>query len=206
LLAVSAFYKSFDAPIFETISFTSATRCAFGYTNATKGQIGGIEAEARKALDFLTPALSNVSVGVNVTFTQSTSTVVESSVERERTFLGQSPWLVNGSLSYDSPEGGFSATLLANYFGDRVSRFGETLTGVQDGEPVVFFIPDVLEKARITVDAKVRKRIGPWSLSLAGQNLTNNQVLFVQQLEEGDVIAGRFRLGVNVSFGVGYDF
>jgi hypothetical protein len=112
--------------------------------------------------------------------------------------VGQSPVLVNGTISFIRPEWGFDATILFNYFDERIVRYGAVSNAAQ--------VPNQVEAGRATVDAKAQKTLGRWSLSLAGKNLTNKPVHVFQRGANGPVTNLFYRPGYSVSFGLGYDF
>jgi hypothetical protein len=212
ILEVSAFYKYFDKPIFEQVGFATATDCQIIVQQADNARNVGIEAEVRKRLDVLTPALRDFTAAINFTYVNTTSLVTldlpdQSVYELRRPFVGQSPYIVNASLGYIHPRGGFTATVLYNYFDDRVNRYGEVLPATQpDGSLEVQLIPDIVEVGRSSLDFKVQQRVGNMTVAAAGRNLLNAQVRFVQRLEGGDVIANAFYPGVDFSLAVGYEF
>jgi hypothetical protein len=117
-----------------------------------------------------------------------------------------SPVLFNGSLSWGDGTRGVQATVLCNYFGDRIQRYGiaardsSQLNGQEDR------IPDVIENGRWSVDAKVARRFGKASLTIGARNLLDAATVFTQTGLGGTIVVGRFRTGVVISTGVGYDF
>jgi hypothetical protein len=63
-----------------------------------------------------------------------------------------------------------------------------------------------MEQARVSLDAKIRKKIGQSTVSLSARNLTDNETIFYQNSDAGRTRTGYFRPGVSVSLGVGYVF
>lgn len=103
---------------------------------------------------------------------------------------------------------GLQASLLFNYFSNRTIRYGETLVVTSpDQPPEGVVVPDIIEKGRISLDAKVQKYFGRLTISLVGKNLTDATQYIVQPLDDGsEVPAGRFSPGVSIGMGFGYDF
>src|SRR6185503_2454151 len=148
IIAVSGFYKGFHYPIVETASYPDGLRCLVTFRNASYAQDYGVELEIRKSLDFLPGVLGRLAMSANLTR-------VTSRIEIDRAFgtfdtdlrlQGQSPWLANGTLSYADSR--LSGSISANYFADRVARYGFTsAAAVQQS-------PSLVERGRATIDAK----------------------------------------------------
>jgi len=196
VLSLSGFYKYFRDPLLRTVSGRNG--CTYGYINGESADNFGMEVDLRKDLTFLPGILQRLSVGTNVTVVR--SSVVISPVFG--TFLpgldleGQSPWLVNGNLSWRSESGRFSGTVLYNHFADRIVRYGFASANVAQG-------PNVVEIGRGTLDAKVQLALGRGTtVSMAARNLTNARVQFYQAVDAGNDITGRSIPGVNFSLGV----
>lgn len=201
LFAVSGFYKKFTNPLVEVIQETANT--CFSYTaNGEGARNYGLELEARRALDFLPGALGGLALSVN-------ATILHSEVELDPIrfgasdglgLQGQSPFLLNGSLSWASASGGTSMSLLFNYFASRIARYGGAQPSLPEVRP-----PNVLEQGRHSLDAKVQQVWGPLKLSLSGTNLTGQEVRWVVEGTGGRLLTRRARLGTSYSFGVTYD-
>ena len=199
LIAVSGFYKRFDSPIVETVDQPSGGACRVTYRNAARGTNVGGEIEMRKQLDFLPGALRHLALGLNLTVVRSRATLGPGFVQETLALplLGQSPFVFNGSLAYLDPDSRLDATVLFNYFDDRVVRYG--VASAADA-------PHVTERGRLSLDAKIEKGFGALSFSLSGKNLTNNKYELFQSTDLGRVIAGLSSLGTTISLGVGYAF
>jgi outer membrane receptor protein involved in Fe transport len=202
LVSVSGYYKYFSAPIVPVASGNAGSRCEFSVTNAVSAEVSGAEFEFRKRL------AGPLGVSFNFALVQS-----EARLDPNDPFFGviadslsprlqnQSPFIVNAALTWDDYDGGLNAAVFLNYFGDRITEYGAS---GRSGDQA-FIIPDRIEQGRVTLDAKVKKRLGPrLGVTLAGQNLTNNTVLITQELFGSEQIVGQFQQGINVSFGVSY--
>lgn len=202
LFSVSAFVKEFFDPIVELLITPGSASCEILYSNVDRARILGGEFEVRKNLAFLPTPLHRLSAAVNLTLVQSAADYYPT---EEALFVlplqGQSDVLANASLLYTDDDRGLQASLLVNGFSDRTIRYGSvSISGTE-----AIQIPHVVERGRITVDAKIQKRLrGGLSASLSGRNLTDTEVLFTQESDVGRVRAGYFRPGVTVSFGLGY--
>jgi outer membrane receptor protein involved in Fe transport len=200
LFSVSAYYKHFDRPIINTLAGPAGSRCESSATNALSATVRGIEFEVRKRLGFLPGTLHNLAVGASVSFIGSTAKLDTTKTSlAEAQLQNQSPYLVNASLSYDAER--FSATVLYNVFGDRITEYGAASA---PGSPP---LPGKVEQSRGTLDAKLRYRLSDGiGLSLAGRNLTDNRVRFTQEVLGNEENAGEYRPGRSIALGVTYGF
>jgi TonB-dependent receptor len=184
IVATSMFYKRFDQPI-ERIVIASAQPITT-FQNADSARNFGLELEA--AWDFG----RGVFVNANYTFVDSRISLLEEqrSVQTslERPLAGQSKNLFNITAEYAAR--GFSARVLVNYAGDRISDVGSNQA------------PDVIEQGRETVDFVFTQRIGSrFSFRLSGENLTDSEYLFTQGSEDQRI----FKLGRTIGFSLGFN-
>ena len=131
LFAISWNYKNFTDPIILQY-LIEVPNPQIQYQNTASGHLSGIELEARKNLDFLSQALRDFSLGINLSFIdskvdvnafeQATAAANGWQVKKTRPFPGQSPFLLNMNLSYINPVNGLNATLDFNKFGDRMTE------------------------------------------------------------------------------------
>jgi hypothetical protein len=191
VIAASVFYKYFDAPIERVV--VAGAQPIVTFQNAESAQNFGIELEVGRQI------LPNVFVNANYTFVDSQITLspeqrtVQTSLERP--LAGQSKHLFNIMGEYAAR--GFSARLLFNYFGDRISDVGSNEA------------PDIIEEGRGLLDLVFSQRIGnKLSVRLNFENLTDNEWLFRQgeniNRANGDGVQRAFHLGRTISFSLGY--
>jgi TonB-dependent receptor len=190
ILALTTFYKGFDAPIERVILPSN-----FGiesYANAKGAQNVGVELEARKSLRFLHPALSELTLMGNATFVSSRVRLDPDSARlntnAERPMAGQSPWVVNAGLDWTHDKTRTRMRLLYNVFGPRIFSVG------QNG------IPDIYEQPRHTLDFTAAQGIGEhFDLKLTAENLLNASFTFTHGANGGaDLVTNQYRLGANV--------
>jgi outer membrane receptor protein involved in Fe transport len=136
-------------------------------------------------------------------------TVVRSGIEipqalgvGSRQFIGQSPLLINGYVSYSA---GTAATVsvLYNYFGDRLFRYANATTG-NGGSPQAN--PSLIERARGALDAKASFHLTPhlrWSIG--ARNLTRETVLIIEDAGLARPFE-RYNPGRTFSTSFSYDF
>jgi hypothetical protein len=194
LFAISGFYKRFDRPIIEFLQQSGGGQCRIFFGNGLNATNYGAEFEFRKGF-------GRFFSGVNFTLVRSRIAIDPQlgAYDPDLALQGQSPVLVNGNLGYFDPDSRIEITALANYFSDRIVRYGRPFAEVQG--------PNTTERGRLTLDAKAKVGIGRrLGFTLAGRNLTNEVVEFVNQGPTGTATVGRYRPGVDVSFGVSYDF
>ena len=185
VLAVSLFHKRFTKPIEPIIIPTS--RGVVSFQNAKGAVNTGVELEARKSLDLLTPALKEFTMLGNVTIVHSRvdldteQTGIQTSSSRP--LAGQSPFVVNVALDWNHEKTKTRIRGLYNVFGARISQVG--LNG----------IPDVYEQPRHLVDLSAAQGIGDHlDVKATLENVLNAPVRFTQG--EGDsFLANRYLSG-----------
>jgi outer membrane receptor protein involved in Fe transport len=162
ILATSVFYKYFDQPI-ERVVIAGAQPITT-FQNAESARNFGVELEAAYELG------QGFFVNANYTFVDSKITLApeQRSVQTslERPLAGQSNNLFNVTAEY--ARSGFSARLLFNYAGDRISDVGANQA------------PDVIEEGRETIDLVMTQRLGRFTFRVSGENLTDSDYLFTQ--------------------------
>jgi outer membrane receptor protein involved in Fe transport len=176
------FFKHFDNPI-ERVVLAGAQPIAT-FQNADKARNFGLELEAAQSFG------EHFFVSANYTFVDSQITLAEAlravQTSSERALAGQSKNLFNltGEFTID----GFSARVLVNYFGDRISDVGANQA------------PDVIEEGRSSLDLILGQRIGPFNVRFSADNVTDTDYLFTQ----GPETQRLFRMGrsFQLSFGV----
>lgn len=154
LVAVSGYYKHLDQPIERVI--VDIENNINRFENVDQATLVGAEFEVRQRLGAFRAVtsgfLSNLSLGGNVTVTQSRITIADAELN-ERRFInpdaddtralqGQSPYLVNLDLSYDGEL--TNAGLYFNVFGRRLARVG---------------VPDVFEDPSPQLDFVASRRV-----------------------------------------------
>ena len=165
LVALSGYYKHLDRPI--ELAIIDNENGLQEYQNVDRATIVGAEVEVRQGLDAVTalPVVRDLSLGGNLTLTRSEITISEDELAERRlvdpdaagtrALQGQSPYLVNLDLSYDTET--TSAGLFFNVFGRRLARVG---------------IPDVYERPSPQLDfVASRQVLGQFKVKLAVKNV-----------------------------------
>jgi len=183
VVSASTFFKRFDLPIERVV--IAAANPITTFQNADQARNFGFELETAYELG------SGFFVNANYTFVDSKISLLPEQrtvqTSLERALAGQSKNLFNVTAEY--ARRGFSARLLVNYAGDRISDVGSNQA------------PDSVEQGRETVDIVFTQRLGSkFNVRLSGENLTDSEYLFTQ----GDRTQRSFKLGrtIGVSFGV----
>jgi len=200
VLALSTFYKRFEAPI--EVAVLPSSELLKTWVNADEANNYGIELEMRSDLGFLNERLSAWSFNGNLTLVGSDVTTGAASrvflpgtgaadiamVPKQRALQGQSPYVINAGLSW-APAGGSTATVLFNRFGRRIDAVGGQAT------------PDVFEEARNQLDAVVEWPLSSgWKAKAAASRLIGNVVEFTQ----GGGLLRSYDAGRSVSLGLSW--
>ncbi|MBX2818233.1 MAG: TonB-dependent receptor [Rhodothermaceae bacterium] len=202
ILAFSGFYKNFENPI-ERVILTSVGNNTLGIQNVDEARVFGIEVEARKRLDSVSPFLSNFQIGANLSIVESQVDIPEEELaiiraadpdpSTTRNLAGQSPFLVNIDLAYENYEKGTAASLFYNVFGDRLQVVSEGAA------------PDIFERARGTLDFIVSQRI--WrgiSAKFSAKNLTDSPTKWSQDFKSTEYLYQRYENGRTFSLSFTY--
>jgi outer membrane receptor protein involved in Fe transport len=194
LLSLSLFYKKFDAPI-EDVFLPTSTNKIRTFANARNGAINyGFEIEARKNLGFLANVLKDLTLSGNLSIIDSKVNLEglgSTSTKTERRMQGQSPYMVNAGLFYDSYKLGTSANLSVNRFGDRIAEVG--LNGFED----------IIEKGRTLIDFSVSQKIfSMFDVKFTAKDILNQDTKFTQVINGEEKTIRRFKTGINYSLGL----
>jgi outer membrane receptor protein involved in Fe transport len=135
-------------------------------------------------------------------------------METDRPMQGQSPYLVNTSLYYDSKKTGISVGILYNRIGKRIVGIGRVDTG--SGASINNDVPDTYELPRDLLDFVLTKRIGKHIEFKANfKDILNQKVVFAQyprfEDEDGNInkrkqVSKSFRPGTDIYIGLQITF
>lgn len=208
-ITVGVFYKSFDEPIeFRLDPSSNADSRRYFYQNAIQANTVGFEAEVRKNLDFLSKSLENFSLFSNVTILFSEVTFNDQNstsgqVKANRPLQGQSPYLINAGLQYNSKKGAWNGALLYNRIGQRL-----TLVGNDD-------FPSVYERPRNQLDLQFAKKIlkDQAEIKFTVADLLNNEYYFYENVDSKkafnsgtDRLFNAYKPGTTFTLAFTYDF
>jgi hypothetical protein len=185
VFSVALFGKHFNDPIERIIVGTTGAN-TISFVNADGATNYGIELEARKRLGALTLFANTTLMRSRI---QPGNDSIASLSSKNRPMVGQSEYVVNSGVSYNSASG-FSATLLYNVVGPRITEAGTTL------------LPDAYELARQVVDMAVRAPlVRHAALKFDAKNLLDAPV----QVTQGGVTRLWYRTGRTASVGITWE-
>jgi hypothetical protein len=187
ILAASLFYKHFIDPI-ERTTESAGSGQNISYSNEDSADSYGVELEARVSLGRVLPALSDFTLGANLSLIESAIDIggQANTTGIERPLQGQSPFVANIGLGYDLARTKTQVDLLYNVAGRRIEEVGTAGAG------------DVYEEAFHRLDLSVSQKISDQlKLKLSGTNLLNRRVVFTQS--GVDVLAYQIGVGALAS-------
>ena len=190
VLAVSAFYKSFDDPIESVVVDTNGN---ITYRNIDGASNYGAEFEARVGLGALSPLLAPASLMANLALIRSS---VQLSPQQQRVatnpqrpLAGQSAFVANLALGYEPEAVAVSAFIYYNVFGRRIAE-----VGIQG-------LPDVYEEPVHSLDfTAFYTPAEHWNLGLTVSNLLLAPIRYTQ----GGLNFSRYQPGLNVGLNLAW--
>ena len=182
IISVSGFYKTFDNPIELLLRTGTSGQQELYYNNIEKASSYGAELEYRMNLGWVTPTDSN-SIFTRTTFYTNASYIrsdadvsdiagLEEYSDGNRPLQGQSPYILNVGLFYESPKE-FVCNFSYNYVGQRISITGS----VQE--------PSVWENGRHVLDLQIGKTWNnKYELKLNCADLLAQDLIFFQDINK----------------------
>jgi outer membrane receptor for ferrienterochelin and colicin len=204
VISVGFFYKYFENPIESKVGIAGFGQ-QFSYVNAKKAENIGVEVEAKKALEFVSPLsrfFKNTSLVVNGALIRSTVDFgddVALAQDRKRPLQGQSPYTVNTGIYYNDTQIGLSVNTLYNVFGPRIFTVGS------DVYPTIYELP------RHVIDLNISKTLGKQlELRLSISDILNAPYRFKQDSNRDTEITSvdesviNFRRGTYFTLGLSF--
>lgn len=203
LLTVTGFYKYIERPIGRVDQANSAGLLT--YDNISDHAIvGGIEFEFRKNIfnryDSQRERMNRLSLGLNASYIHTDMLLNILNTEPRKSGLeGASPFLTNADISYHYTKGekNIVASLIFNYFSDRIHTVGATgfKDIMEEGVPTLSFASTY----------SVNRRL---SFKLNASNLLNSPYRLSRENSVSDdkVILNEFKKGQDISLGISYEF
>ena len=209
-IAVSSFYKTFVNPI-EVVVVNQNTPDQFTARNNGDAQVYGMELEAKKTLEFISPSLRDLSLNLNASYIISKLEMDDEeynarannlregeTLERTRDMQGQSPYLINAGLSYDNYDKALEASLYYNVQGPSLARVG------------IGNIPDLYNDPFHSLNASVKKSFGPannTSVQFSISNLLDDTIdTSYRSFDAADQISSSRAPGRTFTVKLGYKF
>ena len=176
IISASLFFKHFKKPIEQRMSGESSLEYqVITFFNPDNAYAYGIELDFRKKLAFFGDGKfwNNTTFSANTSLIKSTVDLPASSnpYDTKRPMQGQSPYLVNLSLTY--ADANWSSTVLFNRIGQRIETVG------------AFGIPDVYENGRSVLDFQLAKKVfkNKGEVKINMSNLLNTRQIFYNNVE-----------------------
>ncbi len=203
LLSVTGFYKYIERPIGRVDQANSAGLLT--YDNISDhAVVGGIEFELRKNIfnryDTQRERMNRLSVGLNASYIHTDVLLdILNTEPRNSALEGASPILANTDISYHYTQGekSFVASLIFNYFSDRIHTVGAAgfKDIVEEGIPTMNFA------ATYSLNRQL-------SLKFSASNLLNSPYRLSREssISSYKVILNEFKKGQNISLGISYEF
>lgn len=210
-ISIGGFYKFFNDPIELRLNPSSVLdRRNYTYQNADEAVAVGGEIEIRKGLEFINESLETFNLFANLTYIYSKVTLASTSgsgaaATSNRPLQGQSPYLINLGLQYNSKNENWSGSLLYNRIGQRLA-----LVGIND-----LGFPDVYERPRDQVDLQLTRKIlkNRGEIKLTWADMLNPAYYFYENVDSKkafnsgtDRLFNSYKPGSTISVGFTYDF
>jgi len=174
ILSASVFYKRFDNPIEMVRIPEQQTSTEFQPRNVGDGMLVGVELEARKDLDFISPRLKNFNLSGNFTFVESQIEMSDrefnsrkqyektgETVTNIRAMAGQSPVVINAGISYSADSLGLDVGVFYNVKGSTLYLVGAGL------------FPDIYYEPFHSMNLSINKKLGKEGKSLIDFRVSN---------------------------------
>lgn len=223
LISVSGFYKRLNNAIENYyISGSTAASKTISFLNAPTANVYGAEIEIRKDLSIFNSEssfLKNLVFSANASIIKSeidfsgSDADILSIVNNDRPLQGQSPYIINTGLTYNSPESGWATTLLFNRIGRRIAIVG---LGQVVGNDFHESYPDIYENPRNLLDFQLSKKVikSKGEIKLNVGNILNSDGIMYQDVNKDkkynnnttDQLINKITYGTNVTLSFGYKF
>ena len=120
---------------------------------------------------------------------------------------GQSPYLINTGIFYQSENKGWNAAIMYNRIGKRIVGVGRSM-GTGDN---IVNVPDSYEMPRNTLDLSASKKFGDhFEVKLSLRNILSEDICYKQfeETSHGEIeeVTRQFDPGRNYSVSVSYSF
>ncbi len=203
IFAISGFYKKMEDPIERTfLAGTTASNLRVTWENVPEATILGAEFEARMSLGRFASALTNFTVGGNLSFVNSSVDIAANELENRqgidpnynettRELQGQSPYIINLDLLYNNYERGTTASVHFNNFGERLSSVSRGAT------------PDIFEQPAASLDFVFSQKFaGFLSAKFAVKNILDSEYREVYPINDTPYYS--YKRGTSYSLGLSY--
>ena len=175
LISLGVFQKYIQNPVEFSIDIAQPFT-TFTYQNEKSAKISGLEFEMRKNLSFLGrhKVFNQFALLCNLTLVKSSLQFNEGSKAlTNRSLQGQSPYIVNVGLQYESEDKKWSANVMMNRTGRRIAYVGVDPKYGQTRQ-------DIFEAPRSVLDLQVSRSFKKFNLKITCSDLFHEQQLYYQ--------------------------
>lgn len=203
--SASVFYKKLKNAIEPIVILTGADSYTIGFSNINQTINQGIELELRKDFSFISKPLENLAFYANASFIKSAVDTIGiyDSKKSSRTLFGQSPYIVNTSVTYTEPKSNIGVSVLFNKTGPRIWLLDQSYYRI------------IFEEPRPILDFKISKGLykNKGSLEFTWADILHKNSVFFNDLNRNGkydkgtdfVTIGR-KYGYNMSLTAAYRF
>lgn len=191
LISFGGFFKRFQDPI--EVSLIQTAQIGTSWRNARGAKNFGVEVDFKKSFNWISESLEDLYFATNMSVIRSRVELDPQGIQtsNKRALQGQSPYVVNGQLGYDNLDTGFSAVLLYNVFGKRISEVGAV------------GMPDTYEQPFHQLNFVVKKKFKDrYKMSFKVGNILNRAV----EYKQGGRTTYYSKKGVRFSVGAGFSY
>ncbi|NDV46302.1 TonB-dependent receptor [Paludibacter sp. 221] len=202
LFSLTGFYKHIQNPIGRVDEGNSAGLLT--YNNISKkATVSGVEMEIRKNIfnrfNGQLEQTNRLSAGLNASYIYTNLKLdIRNTEVRNSGLEGASPFLANADIaySYTKNEKSLLATLVLNYFSNRIYTVGAG------------GFNDIIEEGLFTLNCAVSYKFDThFTLKLKASNLLNPSYQLTRESSSGEKITlNEYKKGQNINIGISYDF
>ncbi|MCI0532221.1 MAG: TonB-dependent receptor, partial [candidate division Zixibacteria bacterium] len=196
-------YKDFQNPI-ERVIFAQSDAGQIIHQNVERAKVWGMEFEVRKRLDQLFSKMRNFHLGGNLTLAHSQVDIpraelvkllaIDPHASETRPLQGQSNYVLNLNIGFESFKSGTTVGIYYNIFG---TRLAEVATGGA---------PNVYEKPRDVVDLVFSQRLmAGFGMKFGVKDLLDVDRTKAQTYKGIDYITSQYGTGRTFSLGINYE-
>ncbi len=211
MFSISGFMKTFDDPIELVRIPEQQTSTEYQPRNVGDGRLVGVEFELRKNLSFLGSFMKNFNFSSNITLVESQISMTDVEYNSRESYLktgetlshirsmaGQSPYVINSSLTYADYDLGLDAGIFYNVKGPTLYIVGGGL------------FPDVYNDPFHSLNISINKKIGKGrnaSIDLKVSNVLNDEnEVFYESFNASAQVFERLVPGRSFSIGYSHQF
>lgn len=209
-VSVALFYKRFQNPIEWTYIITGGNTYNYRNMNAKSADNYGVEVDVRKRLDFI--GLNDFSFVFNGALIKSTVHFNAGDNQDDRPMEGQSPYLVNTGIFYEGATNGWTASILYNRIGKRITGVGRNSNNTTN-DPTLR-VPNSYEMPHDAIDLMVGKKFGALEVKAGVKDLLGQTIKYQQfgeiasgnQLMKQKLDVRKYKPGQTFNLSLSYSF